>query len=382
MRDTRRHRLATEGPQCDALDLNLRALDVFVQIAESGGMSSTARRMGLTQSAVSQMIANLEQSLGVQLFDRQVRPIALTPSGTVLLEKARRILLAAREAIKAAREPAAAAFPKLNLCLVETIAGTIGPDLISNIQGFAALWSVHAGLHSQHNRSLRSREADIVVSPDPLDDEPNLERHEILKERFFLALPPGWKGEITSLAALAEAGDFVRFSARTLLGRQIERHLRRLRVDAKGRVEFDSSEAVLAMVAGGLGWAILTPLCALLGRAFWPQVRFAPMPEPALFRRLFVIARQGELGDIPSMVADTAVFSLRRIFQAKLAADYPWMTAGFALPELLQPAGKKEALLTGQPDHPLIAAAQPSISSARLSPSRGLALSGKLARNS
>lgn len=334
-------------------------------------MSSTARRMGLTQSAVSQMIANLEQSLGVQLFDRQVRPIALTPSGIVLLEKSRAILLAAREAIKAAREPAAAAFPKLNLCLVETVAGTIGPDLVSNIQGFAALWSVHAGLHSQHNRSLLAREADIVLTPDALDDEPNLERHEILKERFILALPPDFQGEVADLATLAEERDLVRFSSRTMLGRQIERHLRRLRIDARGRVEFDNSDAVLAMVAGGLGWAILTPLCAVLGRAFWHQITFVPMPEPGFYRRLFVIARRGELGDIPAKVADTATLSLRRMFAEKLAPQYPWMDAGYIIPTLSQSSGKTQALPKGRQEGRFITGAQPLASSALLSPSRG-----------
>ena len=56
-------------------------------------------------------------------------------------------------------------------------------------------------------------------------------------------------------------------------------------MDANGRVEFDSADAVLAMVTGGLGWAIITPLCALLGRPFWPEVKFVAMPGPALHRR-------------------------------------------------------------------------------------------------
>ena len=76
-------------PGSEILDLNLRSLDTFVQIAESGGMSSAARRMKLTQSAVSQIIQSLERARDVELFDRRVRPIALTPSGVILLEIAR-----------------------------------------------------------------------------------------------------------------------------------------------------------------------------------------------------------------------------------------------------------------------------------------------------
>ncbi|MGO9173431.1 MAG: LysR family transcriptional regulator [Rhodomicrobium sp.] len=332
MKDVQRHRLAVEGSHSEALDLSLRSLDIFVQIAENGGMSPAARRMGLTQSAISQMIANLEASLGVQLFDRQVRPIALTPAGGILLDKARGLLLAARDAIKSVREPATRAFPKLNLCLVESIAGTIGPDLVKNIKDFAGLWSVHAGLHSQHNRALLTREADIVLTPDALEDQANVERHEILKEPYFIVLPKDFEGDAGSLAALAGEHDIVRFSARTMLGRQIERHLRRLKVDAKGRVEFDNSDAIMAMVAGGLGWAVITPLCAMLGRPFWPEVKFMPMPGPALHRRLYVIARQGELGDTPKKIADAAALCICNVLHAQFA-DHLWIISGCRIPE-------------------------------------------------
>lgn len=328
MKELQRHPVR---PASDALDLNLRSLDIFVQIAENGGMSPAARRMGLTQSAVSQMIQNLEFSLGVQLFDRHVRPIALTPSGVVLLEKARALLLAARDAIKTVREPVAVAFPKLNLCLVETIAGTIGAELMRNVQGLADLWSVHSGLHGQHGRALLSREADVVLTPDALEDHTSLERHEILKEPYIIALPKNFAGEAGSLSALAANRDLIRFSARTMLGRQVERHLRRHKVDAKGRIEFDNADAVLAMVASGLGWAILTPLCALLGRPFWPEVKFVPMPGSALHRRLYVIARQGELGDIPNRIADSAAACIQESLRDHFAG-YPWIISGCTIP--------------------------------------------------
>ncbi len=316
------------------LDLNLRSLDTFVQIAESGGMSSAARRMKLTQSAVSQIIQSLERSLDVALFDRKVRPIALTPSGVILLEKARGLLLAAREAIRSVKEPETAAFPKLNLCLVESITATIGPGFARDIQGFADLWSVHTGLPSQHSRALLAREADIVLTPDPLEEHPNIERYEILKEPFFIALPKDFAGDSVNLPALAAQHDLIRFSARTMMGRQVGRHLERLKADTTGRLEFDSATAILAMVTAGLGWAVITPLCALLGRAFWSEVRFVPMPGPALHRRLYVVARHGEFGDIPRRIANAAIERNRKSLHNHFA-DYPWILEGCTIPDFI-----------------------------------------------
>ncbi len=245
-------------------------------------------------------------------------------------------------------------------------------ELVSNIQGFAALWSVHGGLHSHHSRSLLTREVDIVISPDPLEDQPNLERHLILREQLCLVVPREFKGEIDSLTVIAETRDLVRLSARTVLGRQIERHLRRMRIEVSGRVEFDDHEAVMAMVAANQGWAILTPLGVLLGRSYWPQLRFVPLPGPAVSREMYLIAREKELGDIPRKVADTAVASIRKLFKEELAATYPWMIAGCSTPGMTSAVRKA----------PAKAGAQPSASSVRQLPSRGSSPLGKLAHNS
>lgn len=346
MKDIQRHRPLFGGPSCDPLDLNLRSLDIFVQIAECGGMSTTARRMGLTQSAVSQMIANLEHVLGVQLFDRQVRPLALTPSGVILLEKARGLLMASRDTIQAVRSPDAA-FPKLNLCLVDTIAGTIGPDLIAQIKGFATQWSVHAGLSSQHGKALLSREADIIISPDPLEDEPTLEKHEILREQFLIAVPADYCGPTDRLQDFADNLDLIRYSSRSLLGRQVERHLRRLRIEAPGCVEFDTSDAALAMVTAKMGWAVLTPLCALLGQSYWPKVRFLPLPEPAIYRKMFVVARHGELGELPRKIADISAGSLRCVFQVKFNGERAWILEGISIPPGLFALPPEDCIVCG-----------------------------------
>ncbi len=168
--------------------------------------------MKLTQSAVSQIIQSLERSLEVDLFDRKVRPIALTPSGVILLEKARGLLLAAREAIKSVKNPETAAFPKLNLCLVESITATIGPGFAREIQGFADLWSVHTGwcIASIAVRCLHGRR---ILCLRPIHGRtPNIERYEILKEPFFIALPKEFAVEPVNLQALAAQHGLIRLA--------------------------------------------------------------------------------------------------------------------------------------------------------------------------
>lgn len=71
--------------------MEIRDLVSFSATARAGSFSAAARRLGYTQSAVSQHVASLEAELGVRLFDR--RPVRLTPAGSRLVEHVARILL-------------------------------------------------------------------------------------------------------------------------------------------------------------------------------------------------------------------------------------------------------------------------------------------------
>ncbi|MFJ4769481.1 LysR family transcriptional regulator [Streptomyces uncialis] len=75
--------------------MELRQLQYFVTVAETGGFGRAAERLGIVQSAVSQQIRRLERALGVTLFDRSARRVRLTGAGERLLPEARAALAAA-----------------------------------------------------------------------------------------------------------------------------------------------------------------------------------------------------------------------------------------------------------------------------------------------
>jgi DNA-binding transcriptional LysR family regulator len=83
--------------------MNTTMLKVFVTVAEEGGFSRAADRLGLTQPAVSISVRSLEEELGVPLFDRSPGRCRLTSHGARLLEPAREILDAEERLRAAAR---------------------------------------------------------------------------------------------------------------------------------------------------------------------------------------------------------------------------------------------------------------------------------------
>jgi len=74
------------------------AFTIFVAVAERDSFARAARHLGMTPLAVTRMIAGLERHLGVPLFRRSIRSVALTEEGADLLPRARKILTQLQEA--------------------------------------------------------------------------------------------------------------------------------------------------------------------------------------------------------------------------------------------------------------------------------------------
>ena len=81
----------------------LEAMNVFVAVADVRGFAPAARRLGLSPSAVTRLVAALEEHLGTRLLQRTTRSVALTDAGARFLERARRILSDLAEAEGAAQ---------------------------------------------------------------------------------------------------------------------------------------------------------------------------------------------------------------------------------------------------------------------------------------
>lgn len=87
--------------------LDIEDLQIFVEVADAGGLTPAARRLGLSKSVVSRRLARLESELSVQLVSRTTRGAALTEAGATFREYAARIcaeLDLARETILPAGE--------------------------------------------------------------------------------------------------------------------------------------------------------------------------------------------------------------------------------------------------------------------------------------
>ena len=302
---------------------DLKALRVFLAVVEAGGMTPAAQRLGMTQSGVSQTIASLEQAVGATLFDRSLRPIALTGAGTLLFERSRALVSEAGGALAALRGMEARPRDCITLAMAESMAGTTGPALVRRQAGLSERWRIWSGISPDHHAALLSRSVDFVVSAgEELDGLDGLTRHEICTEPFVLVAPKD--------AALPEGSfpdparlPFIRYTLRSSIGRQIERQVSRLGLDLPNRAEFDTATGQIAAVADGMGWSLTTPLCLAQEAHRLDGLVVTAMPRGTFTRTMTLFGRSDDPGDLAGRIAE----ELRRILDAtvrpRLAAALP-----------------------------------------------------------
>jgi DNA-binding transcriptional LysR family regulator len=299
--------------------ISLWGIEVFVAAAEEGSISAAARRLGVSPSAVSQQLSGLEAALGATLLDRSGRPVQVTPAGAMFRRHAQTILNAASEARAELAMADLAGMTTLRLGVIEDFDSDVTPHLLSqlsrDLKGCRFL--LETGASHRLLDQLEARALDIVIAADAEADGDWREIHPLMTEPFVAVTPPG--------ARIADL-PLILYTARHLMGRQIAAHLARQGMKPAHRFELDSYAAILAMVAGGEGWSILTPLALHQARAFRPRVEVRPLPLAPLSRTLSLSARAGILQDVPAQIAARLRPLIADKVIAPALADWPWLS--------------------------------------------------------
>lgn len=316
----------------ESLPFDLRSLEIFLAVCEAGAMAGAARRLGLTQPAVSQAVAELEARMGTVLFDRSVRPLGLTPQGGLLRQRASALLSEARQIAPALRDTEHSRYPLLRVGLVDSLSRALAAPLGAHLVGLAEEVSIRSGLTAAHASALLTRQLDLLAGLDELDEMEGLERHLLFTEPYVLILPAGTAPpqRPDDLARLASDLPLVRYSARSKTGMEIERHLRRLKLDLPRRMEFDTPLGVTATVAAGAGFAVTTPLCIHEAGLALSAFACVPLPGPAVTRSITLVARRQELGRLPREMAAFCRDRLEADVWPALMAAEPWLARTLA----------------------------------------------------
>jgi len=305
---------------------DLRTLEIYLSVCDTRNMVQSGERLGITQAAVSQAVSRLEESLATQLFDRSVRPIRLTAAGGLLRDRARLLLATARQTRAAVQGMGHTKIPEMRLALVNSLSGALMPDLydllVRELQ--VEKLSLLTGLAPDNIQSLVEGDVDAVITTDSVERASGLPSICLLSEPFVVAVPKGATG-VGRLTELADLMPYLGYSASCTIGRLIRIQLRRLRLDLSGPAVFDSSLCVMDLVSAGRGWTIATPLCLLEGRADPDRVDVLPIAETMPRRRITLLTRQHELGELAQRLAVLGAKTAEQALPARLSRYGDWL---------------------------------------------------------
>ena len=278
--------------------MNLKQLEVFIAVADTGSFSKGAEATFITQSTVSQQISALEDEFGLRLFDRTGKGALPTEGGKLLLERARRLLNYAREIptainrFKGVEEahlriagssipgeyliPAAlplliGRYPGLAITLTQGDSRDVQQWLLSGQVEYGVVGGHFAGEGIEFEPL--SRDEIILVTPaghrwagaGPIPVE------ELLRERFVVREAGSGTGQAT-IAALRDAG-----------------------IDSKAvhqAVSLGSNHAVTRAVIAGVGVSFVSAVSVELELAQGLLVR-VPVEGVAINRQFYLASRKG-----------------------------------------------------------------------------------------
>jgi len=153
--------------------MDLRDLRYFEAIADHQNMRQAAKRLHVTQPALTKCIHRLEEQLDAELFERVGRGIRLTAVGQVLLARARYLRNAMEETRREVRDFAQGIAGHVRIGAAATVAQHLLPDLCREllIQAPQVTLEIVIGMNDVLRESLRSGQLDLIVGPLPDNEE-------------------------------------------------------------------------------------------------------------------------------------------------------------------------------------------------------------------
>ncbi|WP_315335230.1 LysR family transcriptional regulator [Pseudomonas grimontii] len=269
----------------------LRELKTFIAVTRHGTFAAAGMHIGLTQSAVSAQIRQLEQALGVQLFDRTGRQATLNAAGLRALPLAKEIL----ETFNRMAVPVNANDYRgeLKVGAITTAQTGLLPHALVRLRQAAPTveCKVVPGVSLELLSQVDAAELDsaIIIRP-PFDLPKELYVQVLRKEPFVLVVPNALAGD--DPLQLLNTQPHVRYDRASFGGRLVSRFLREQKLDVQVALELDELEAIVRMVECGLGVSLIPKAGLWLERS--PQVRIIPLGKLTFYREIILLSRYSQ----------------------------------------------------------------------------------------
>jgi len=275
--------------------MTLTELRYAVAVAETRHFGRAAERCFVSQPSLSASVKNLEEQLGVKLFERGKRGVLVTEAGERIVAQARRALEEAERVRSVARQGRDPLNGVLRLGIIHTVAPYLLPDLVGALRRTAPGMplDVEENMTATLDRMLKAGELDAVILALPYDG-PGIETAPLYEEVFEVVAPA--KHALARRKSIAveelDAGELLLLPVGHCFRDQVLGACNEFSRPPEPGRQGNSLETLRSMVASGLGVTVL-PATALTPRYANPLVKAVEFSAPRPVRRIALAWRSG-----------------------------------------------------------------------------------------
>jgi LysR family transcriptional regulator, transcriptional activator of the cysJI operon len=269
-------------------------IKVFRDIANSKSFSRGAGLNGISQSAASQQIQELERRLGVTLLDRSMRPLALTPAGKLFYDLCRDVLRREEEFHVKLENLKGSVEGAVQVASIYSI----GLSEMSRLQEEFASRYPNVQLHVDYLRpdkvyeAVLTDQADVGLVSYPVGTK-DLAVISWREEGMTVAVPPSHPlaRKPVLLPADLDGQDFIGFDEDLSIRRELDRFFREQGIEMRLAMQFDNIQMIKEAVALGSGISIL-PARTMQAEIAQGRLVSIPLHAPELVRPVGIVHRK------------------------------------------------------------------------------------------
>jgi DNA-binding transcriptional LysR family regulator len=243
------------------MNITIRQLKVFREVATQQSFTRASKALYLTQPAVSMQIKQLEEAVGLKLFEKHGKQISLTDAGEEMNLLSNNILQQIDETQQHLEQIASGDQGKLRLAVATTVA-SVATRLMARFNEQHPSMSLHFTVTNREGliQLLQNNETDIVIMGKP-PEELELDTQELMNNPLVIIAPPDHpligSAKPVSLNTLFQY-DFILREPSSGTRRALERFLSAQGRTLKSSMEMNSNDAIKLSVAEGLGLGIVS----------------------------------------------------------------------------------------------------------------------------
>jgi DNA-binding transcriptional LysR family regulator len=252
--------------------VDLRLLNAFVTVAREGSLTRAAAELHMTQPAISLQIKDLQSSLGLTLFQRKSRGLALTRDGQALLPHAQRAVATANEVRRAAMAMRGERGGRLAIgTILDPAFLRLGLFLKAIVENYPRIeTTLQHGMSGWIMEQVRLQQLDIGYYIQSVEEPMDQQFHsvELTQFQYLVLAPPGWQNRIRQSAP---KGRWAELATLPWIGTPAasahSRLLRRVFAQAGAQpftvAEVDQEASMLELVKSGVGLSLARRSTAL-----------------------------------------------------------------------------------------------------------------------